>query len=217
MKRFGMDMNTSKFKIYGAIILIATLVFIGVAVGVQTGYLDGFDDAVRYRVYSMRSDKLTAFWKFITHSGDRYVVILLGVILLLMKSLREKYGVKFAIAALSSTALYQIMKYIFQRPRPDLALRLIEQGGYSFPSGHSMNCLVSYGILIYLLLKYCENRRLANILSVGLGLLTILIGFSRVYVGVHYPTDIIGGWSLGIAVLVAMIYVFEKFDSRSEG
>lgn len=217
MKRFGMDMNTSKFKIYGLVIFIATLVFIGIAVGVQTGYLDGFDDAVRYRVYSMRSDKLTAFWKFITHSGDRYVVILLGVILLLKKSLREKYGVKFAIAALSSTALYQIMKYIFQRPRPDLTLRLIEQGGYSFPSGHSMNCLVSYGILIYLLLRYCENRRLAKLLSFGLGLLTILIGFSRVYVGVHYPTDIIGGWSLGIAVLVAMIYVFEKFDSRSEG
>lgn len=217
MKRFGMDMNTSEFKIYGAIILIATLVFIGVAVGVQTGYLDGFDDAVRYRVYSMRSDKLTAFWKFITHSGDRYVVIILGVILLLKKSLREKYGVKFAIAALSSTALYQIMKYIFQRPRPDLALRLIEQGGYSFPSGHSMNCLVSYGILIYLLLRYCENRKLAKILSVGLGLLIVLIGFSRVYVGVHFPTDIIGGWSLGIAVLVATIYGFEKFDSRSEG
>lgn len=209
-------MKNNKFKIYGLIVFIATLVFIGVAVGVQTGYLDGFDDAVRYRVYSMRSDKLTVFWRFITHSGDRYVVIILGIILLLIKSLREKYGVKFAIAALSSTALYQIMKYIFQRPRPDLALRLIEQGGYSFPSGHSMNCLVSYGILIYLLLKYCENRRLAKILSVGLGLLTILIGFSRVYVGVHYPTDIIGGWSLGIAVLVAMIYAFEKFDSRSE-
>ena len=210
-------MKNNKFKIYGLIIFIATLVFIGVAVGVQTGYLDGFDDAVRYRVYSMRSDKLTVFWRFITHSGDRYVVIILGIILLLIKSLREKYGVKFAIAALSSTALYQIMKYIFQRPRPDLALRLIEQGGYSFPSGHSMNCLVSYGILIYLLLRYCENRRLAKLLSFGLGLLTILIGFSRVYVGVHYPTDIIGGWSLGIAVLVAMIYAFEKFDSRSEG
>ena len=217
MKRFGTNMKNNKLKIYGLIIFIAILVFIGVAVGVQTGYLDGFDDAVRYRVYSMRSDKLTVFWRFITHSGDRYVVILLGVILLLMKSLREKYGFKFAIAALSSTALYQIMKYIFQRPRPDLALRLIEQGGYSFPSGHSMNCLVSYGILIYLLLKYCENRRLAKILSVGLGLLIVLIGFSRVYVGVHYPTDIIGGWSLGIAVLVAIIYGFEKFDSRSEG
>ena len=210
-------MKNNKFKIYGLIVFIATFVFIGVAVGVQTGYLDGFDDAVRYRVYSMRSDKLTVFWRFITHSGDRYVVIILGIILLLIKSLREKYGVKFAIAALSSTALYQIMKYIFQRPRPDLALRLIEQGGYSFPSGHSMNCLVSYGILIYLLLRYCENRRLAKLLSFGLGLLTILIGFSRVYVGVHYPTDIIGGWSLGIAVLVAMIYAFEKFDSRSEG
>ncbi len=209
-------MKNNKFKIYGLIVFIATLVFIGVAVGVQTGYLDGFDDAVRYRVYSMRSDKLTVFWRFITHSGDRYVVIILGIILLLIKSLREKYGVKFAIATLSSTALYQIMKYIFQRPRPDLTLRLIEQGGYSFPSGHSMNCLVSYGILIYLLLRYCENRRLAKLLSFGLGLLTILIGFSRVYVGVHYPTDIIGGWSLGIAVLVAIIYTFEKFDSRSE-
>ena len=62
----------------------------------------------------------------------------------------------------------------------------------------------------------CSSRKLAKFLSAGLGLLIILIGLSRVYVGVHYPTDIIGGWSLGIAVLVATIYAFEKFDSRSE-
>lgn len=209
-------MKNKKFKIYGVIIFVAVLVFIGVAVGVQTGYLDGFDDAVRYRVYSIRNEKLTMFWKFITHSGDSEVVIMLGIVLLLVKSLRKKYGVKFAIAALSSTALYQGMKYIFQRPRPDIALRLIEESGYSFPSGHSMNCLVSYGILAYLILKYCENARLAKILSVGLGLIIILIGLSRVYVGVHFPTDVIGGWSLGIAVLVAMMYAFEKFDSRCE-
>ncbi len=209
-------MKNKKFKIYGVIIFIAVLVFIGVAVGVQTGYLDGFDDAVRYRVYSIRSEKLTMFWKFITHSGDSEIVIMLGIVLLLVKSLRNKYGVKFAIAALSSTALYQGMKYIFQRPRPDIALRLIEESGYSFPSGHSMNCLVSYGILAYLILKYCENARLAKIFSVGLGLIIILIGLSRVYVGVHFPTDVIGGWSLGIAVLVAMMYAFEKFDGRCE-
>ena len=207
-------MKNKKFKIYGVIIFIAVLVFIGVAVGVQTGYLDGFDDTVRYRVYSIRSEKLTMFWKFITHSGDREIVIMLGIVLLLVKSLRNKYGVKFAIAALSSTAIYQGMKYIFQRPRPDIALRLIEESGYSFPSGHSMNCLVSYGILAYLLLRYCENRKLAKLLSVGLGLIVILIGLSRVYVGVHFPTDVIGGWSLGIAVLVAIMYAFEKFDGR---
>lgn len=207
-------MKNKKFKIYGVIIFIAVLVFIGVAVGVQTGYLDGFDDAVRYRVYNMRSEKQTMFWKFITHSGDREIVIMLGIVLLLVKSLRNKYGVKFAIAALSSTAIYQGMKYIFQRPRPDIALRLIEESGYSFPSGHSMNCLVSYGILAYLLLRYCENRKLAKLLSIGLGLIIILIGLSRVYVGVHFPTDVIGGWSLGIAVLVAIMYAFEKFDGR---
>lgn len=209
-------MKNKKFKIYGVIIFIAVLVFIGVAVGVQTGYLDGFDDAVRYRVYSIRNEKLTMFWKFITHSGDSEIVIMLGIVLLLVKSLRNKYGVKFAIAALSSTALYKGIKYIFQRPRPDIALRLIEESGYSFPSGHSMNCLVSYGILAYLILKYCENARLAKIFSVGLGLIIILIGLSRVYVGVHFPTDVIGGWSLGIAVLVAMMYAFEKFDGRYE-
>ena len=209
-------MKNKKIKIYGVIIFIAVLVFIGVAVGVQTGYLDGFDDAVRYRVYSIRNEKLTMFWKFITHSGDSEIVIMLGIVLLLVKSLRNKYGVKFAIAALSSTAIYQGMKYIFQRPRPDIALRLIEESGYSFPSGHSMNCLVSYGILAYLILKYCENARLAKIFSVGLGLIIILIGLSRVYVGVHFPTDVIGGWSLGIAVLVAMMYAFEKFDGRYE-
>ena len=73
-----------------------------------------------------------------------------------------------------------------------------------------MNCLVIYGMLIYLTRRYCRNKRIANIITAVLSLLILAIGCSRVYVGVHFPTDILGGWSLGIAVLTAAIIIFER-------
>lgn len=97
-----------------------------------------------------------------------------------------------------------------------MEVRLIPQGGYSFPSGHSMNCIVCYGILIYLIRRYCPNKKAANILTVLLGLLIIGIGTSRVYVGVHFPTDVLGGWSLGLAFLLVSIIMLEKIRGEKE-
>ena len=81
----------------------------------------------------------------------------------------------------------------------------------------SLSSIVVYkAILIYLIRRYCKNRKLANVLTGLLGFLIIAIGCSRVYVGVHYPTDIIGGWSLGAAYLCIAIIILEKVRGQKD-
>lgn len=169
-----------------------------------------FDETLRYWVYEQRSPLLNAIFIPITYMGNWQTITVLAAILLAVPKTRRNIGLPFAVISLSSTVVYKVVKGIFERPRPELDVRLIPQGGFSFPSGHSMNCIVCFGILIYLIRRYCPNRKLANILTVVLGLLIVGIGTSRVYVGVHFPTDVLGGWSLGLAFLMGSILILEK-------
>ena len=169
-----------------------------------------FDESIRHWVYDHRSPLLSAIFIPVTYMGNWQTITILAAILLAIPATRKNIGLPFGLISLSSTVIYKLVKGVFQRPRPELDVRLIPQGGYSFPSGHSMNCIVCFGILIYLIRRYCPNRKAANILSVLLGLLIIGIGTSRVYVGVHFPTDVLGGWSLGLAFLLASIIMLEK-------
>ena len=168
------------------------------------------DDQIRYWVYDHRSPLLSAIFIPITYMGNWQTITVLAAILLAIPATRKKIGLPFSVISLSSTVVYKLVKGFFQRPRPELDVRLIPQGGFSFPSGHSMNCIVCFGILIYLIRRYCPNRKLANVLTVVLSLLIVGIGTSRVYVGVHYPTDVLGGWSLGLAFLFGAIILLEK-------
>lgn len=170
----------------------------------------GIDTVIREWAYGQRTPVLNRILIGITYLGNWQTIVSLGLVLLAYPGTRKNIGLPFAVTAVSSTVIYKVAKSIFQRPRPELAVRIIKEGGYSFPSGHSMNCLVIYGMLIYLTRRYCRNKRIANIITVVLSLLILAIGCSRVYVGVHFPTDILGGWSLGIAVLTAAIIIFER-------
>lgn len=174
-----------------------------------------FDTVIREWVYARRSPGLNAVLIAITYMGNWQSIVFLGMVLLLYKGTRREIGVPFAVISLCSTILYKAVKSFFARPRPDLSVRIIEQGGYSFPSGHSMNGIVCFGILIYLVRRYCKNRKVANLLTVLLSLLIIVIGCSRVYVGVHFPSDILAGWSLGAAFLCSAIIVLERIRGDS--
>ena len=97
-----------------------------------------------------------------------------------------------------------------QRPRPT-EFRLIEETGYSFPSGHSMISLAFYGYLIYLIYKYINNKHLKRILIIILSTLICIIGVSRIYLGVHYTSDVLGGFLISIAYLIIYIELINKF------
>lgn len=108
------------------------------------------------------------------------------------------------------TILNQGMKFILQRPRPT-EYRIIEETGYSFPSGHSMVSMAFYGLLIYLIYKHIENKYLKWLLISILSLLIVLIGFSRIYLGVHYVSDVIAGFLFSIAYLILFIKLRKKY------
>ncbi|MGF6376411.1 undecaprenyl-diphosphatase [Clostridiales Family XIII bacterium PM5-7] len=196
------------------VIGVAVLCFAYIAYRIATNQSFDFDTELREWVYSLRTPTLNRIWIAVTYLGNWQTITLVVLGLLLAKSTRVNIGVPMAATAVASTCIYKLVKMIFQRPRPDLAVRLIEQGGYSFPSGHAMNGLVCYGILIYLVRRHCKNETIRNGLTILLSVLFISIGLSRVYVGVHYPSDILGGWCLGIVVLTIAVMCIERIRGK---
>ena len=167
------------------------------------------DLAVQKAFFSLRSQILNPIVILITHLSDTVTIIAFCAILLVMPN-RKQYGVPLSLAALGGLAFYKPMKHIFLRARPDTALHLVTQGGYSFPSGHSVTSAIFYGLLIYLLNRHCKNEKLKKILGAVCGFLALAIGPSRIYVGVHWPTDVLAGWCIGGAVLLVSLCILER-------
>jgi undecaprenyl-diphosphatase len=110
---------------------------------------------------------------------------------------RTRMGVYVWVSAGSGAILGSILKWIFQRPRPELELRLVPAASTSFPSGHSMLAAVSYLTLGVLLASTTRKRRLKVFFLALAVLLTVSVGVTRVYLGVHWPTDVLAGWLAG--------------------
>ncbi len=98
-------------------------------------------------------------------------------------------------------ALNQLLKFIIQRPRP-VGYRIVEEKGFSFPSGHSMASTAFYGFLIYLVYKKVKNKYLKIGLIIFLTFLIFSIGVSRIYLGVHYTSDVLAGFCISISYLI---------------
>lgn len=198
----------------GLIMAAGFLVFFLMAYLITTDQPPAFDTSIREWVYSIRNPALTAVLKVITYMGNWQTITLLCIVLLLIPKTRFQYGVPVSISAIFITLLNKVIKMIFQRPRPDEAFRLIQEGGYSFTSGHSITSMVVFGLLIYLVRKYVKDRKKADILTVFLGIPWIFIGLSRIYMGVHYPSDVLAGWALGAAILVIIISLIDRFQEN---
>ena len=159
-------------------------------------------DMLVYRlvILNLRSEPLTVIMKVITNLSSAYVLIAITIgTLIFIKN--KKVGLCVASNLVITTLLNQLLKYIIQRPRPD-GYRLIAESGYSFPSGHSMVSMAFYGLIIYLIWKMVKNKKIKYISCGILGLLIPMIGFSRIYLGVHYASDVIGGFAISIVYLL---------------
>lgn len=125
-----------------------------------------------------------------------------------------KYGIPVFITVVISFVLNTILKYIFARQRPSV-LRLINETSYSFPSGHSMINAALYTIIILLLLKNADKKGKRIIVSISLVILFVIIGLSRVYLGVHYFGDVLAGWILGVFVAFIVYLVIKYFETKN--
>ena len=89
---------------------------------------------------------------------------------------------------------------------------MVNENGYSFPSGHSITSMVFYGYLIYLIYRYVDNKNIKVSLIIFLSLLILMIGFSRIYLGVHYTSDVLAGFLISVAYLILFVSIVNKFD-----
>ena len=168
-------------------------------------------DIVGYKLIStfLISDFATSIAKFITNFGDAIFLTVLTIILFILIK-NKKIGLSIFSNLVIITALNQLLKNILQRPRPT-EYRIIEETGYSFPSGHSMISMAFYGYIIYLIYKYVKNKYIKWISIVLLSILICSIGISRIYLGVHYTSDVLGGFLISVSYLVIYISAVNKF------
>ena len=170
-----------------------------------------YGDIIGYKLIStfLISDFVTQIAKFITNFGGAIFLSIATVMLFLLIQ-NKKIGLSIISNIVIITILNQLLKRILQRPRPT-EFRIVEETGYSFPSGHSMISMAFYGYLIYLIYKYVKNKYVKWISIVLLGILICSIGISRIYLGVHYTSDVLGGFLISISYLVIYISAVNKF------
>lgn len=168
-------------------------------------------DIIGYKLVStfLISDFATPIAKFITNFGGAIFLITLTIVLLVLIK-NKKIGISIFSNLVIVTILNQLLKAILQRPRPT-EYRIVEETGYSFPSGHSMVSMAFYGYLIYLIYKYVKNKYIKWISIVLLSILICSIGISRIYLGVHYTSDVLGGFLISMSYLVIYISAVNKF------
>lgn len=197
------------------ILFICLTIFLGLAEDVFNKELMN-GDIMGYKFVStyLMSDFVTPIAKFITNFGGAIFIIILTVVLFVLIK-NKKIGISIISNLVIITAINQILKRIVQRPRPT-EYRIIEETGYSFPSGHSMVSMAFYGYLIYLIYKYVKNKYLKYISIILLSILICSIGISRIYLGVHYTSDVLAGFMISISYLIIYISAVNKFFIKDE-
>ena len=179
------------------------------AVLVHYGLTGSFDTAVYKFVIGFRSDSLTKVLLFITEFASVKGIVFLCAVSLIGLFWKYYKSLFLVLNVIVSTIFNVVLKNIMMVPRPNI-LRLAEETGYSFPSGHSMASVAFYGFIIYLILSSNMNKYLKVVISSLLVILIIVIGFSRVYLGVHNASDVIAGYAISTGLLLADIMILKK-------
>ena len=161
--------------------------------------------AYKYIVEHLRRDWLTIIMKIITSLGDEIAIIVFTIVSIIVAK-NKKVKLAIAVNVIFITLLNTLIKIILKRPRPE-GFNIIIEKGFSFPSGHSMISAAFYGLLIYFAYKYIKNKKVKYIICTTLSILILLIGISRIYLGVHYASDVLAGFVLSIAYLICYITI----------
>ena len=196
------------------IMLLFMIIFYEILDNVVDDDIYNFDMAGYEFVTANMTEAKTKIAKIITRMASPIVLALLAFFVFIsVKNKRLKYSIicNLVIAAL----LNFIIKNIIQRPRP-IEHRLIDETGYSFPSGHSMVSMAFYGYLIYIINKYVDNKIIKIISTIALTILIILIGMSRIYLGVHYTSDVCGGFCVAISYLMLYTGILKGMFNKNQ-
>lgn len=193
---------------------IALWGFAELAETVMRNQTRAFDINMLLAIHRFQAPWLTPIMLFVTDIGDPTVLVIVALIMsfVLLTRHQRSQAMTVAIGGFGALGLNLLLKRLFERSRPELWSRVVEVKFYSFPSGHAMLSIVMYGLLGYLLANHYRKYR--NLIILLMSLLIALIGFSRMYFGVHWPTDIIAGYAAGFVWLMTCILSLEIWRYR---
>lgn len=174
-----------------------------------------FDLNLLNRIQDLRTPFLNKFMLLVTYLGNWQAILAVSIIVILIFAILKKW--KFIIALATSSIFGEIFVYvaknIIKRQGPPLRYIIFLEKGFSFPSGHSFISIAFYGLIFYFIFDFAKSR-IAKILSIFIGCsIVILISFSRIYLGVHWPSDVFASLASGI-VMITIIITFLKIDNK---
>jgi undecaprenyl-diphosphatase len=174
--------------------------FVWIAVEVLNGRGAAFDEAVRHAVQVRASVGLTRAMLWITRLGSAWFLVPFGLLVVrrLAATGRKRAAILLAGSALGGEGLTQLLKLVFHRTRPQAFFGLTSPANYSFPSGHAITACCFWGVLAAILAARARSGWVKAGLWTSAAVLAALVGFSRVYLGMHYPTDVLAGYALGV-------------------
>jgi membrane-associated phospholipid phosphatase len=199
------------------IFFAALILFILIARNVFLSNKTEIDNKVFDFVSFFVSDVHTDIMQFFSFLGSHYFLIPANLLLIayfLFIKKHKWYSIKIPVISLTTTGMLFFMKQLFNRPRPLIPL-LKEVKGLSFPSGHAMISFTFYGLLIYIVWQTVSKTWVKWTLSILLILVIFMIGFSRIYLRVHYATDVLAGFCVGLVWLVIAIWVLKQIEKYS--
>lgn len=197
-------MNKMKSMWIWIFLFVLIFILVGITYSVYNKEILGIDVFMHDLVVNnLRSGLFTFIMLFFTNFCNPIILLLLSLIILIFCK-DKKMGLIILINLFISILLNLFFKEIIQRDRPSVDFLIIENG-YSFPSGHSMVSMAYYGLLMYFVYKKMDDKVIRNIIIILMGLLILLIGLSRIYLGVHFASDVIGGFLVSIIYLICVI------------
>lgn len=195
-----------KWLLFGAIFFLLTWI-------VEIELLANFDQKIVLHFEQIRSESVTDAFLFISDVGSikglLFITALLTVYLIYKKRFTDVLFLMFVFWG--SRGLNNLLKNWVERDRPEIN-PIIHSAGFSFPSGHTMNSTAVLGFICFLLLIHFKSKAFRKTIIGVTVLLVALIGVSRIYLGVHYVTDIIGGFVAGIIWVLIFISLYKHWD-----
>ncbi|PIB37760.1 phosphatase PAP2 family protein [Maribacter sp. 4G9] len=194
-----------------AIVVGGINLFIELTETLKTETLARYDTAITDYIISFRNPSLTTFFKFVTDIGDvtGYLIVLVLFVIISWRIIKSwKYVLQSVIVLLLATLSNMALKRFVDRARPGIE-HLVTVESLSYPSGHAMGAMAFFGFLIYLISKLRIHKGLRYFIMFLFALLIIIIGISRIYLGVHYPSDVVGGFIAGFIWVVFCVLIFD--------
>jgi membrane-associated phospholipid phosphatase len=193
-----------------AIAFVASVAFVAIAAEVRRGTLDRLDAAIELAVHRLDAPLVDTVMKTATLIGSNVVLVpaVVLVTLLAVRLHKRIVAIVLAIDTIAVITAYSALKVMFSRERPRLFDKIALPTDYSFPSGHSMSALGIYGVIAAALIALYPHARRATIAAAIL--LVAAIGFSRIYLGVHWPSDVLGGYLGAVPPLIVSVHLIHR-------